>query len=420
MLVTVASSWLAYSRIRTSLDSEFQDRLLRIASTAASQLAPEQVNEAREGGEESAGYLAVQVQLATLRAATGVDDASLIDTARVTLVEARGTEEAEGLPTSLDSLASTPLRAALAGEAAVSGPFRHRGRVLRAGFAPVRAAAGPVAGVVAVEAEPAYLAVLADLGRTLSLLALLSAVAIGVLAAFFIRAAASSARLERRLSRAENLAAMGRLTATLAHEIKNPLAIIRGSAERLRGPDPDSRRMADFVIEESDRLSKTVARYLQFARGTESLTETGDGLAALDATLDLLEDEFKARHVVLERSRGGADSVTVRLDSESLKQVYLNLLLNAVEAMPQGGRVRVSDRATADRLEVGVADEGPGIAAEVLTKIGRPFFTTKARGSGLGLFLTRRLLRSCGGDLEIRSEVGRGTVCTARVPRTKG
>jgi signal transduction histidine kinase len=420
VLVTVASSWLAYARVRASLDAEFEQRLLRIASTAASQLAADQVSEARHGGEESAGYLAVQVQLATLRAVTGVDDASLVDSLRVTLVDARAPSEAEGRTTPLDSLARAALLAAMGGEAAVSDPFHRGDRILRAGFAPVRAPGRPASGVIAVEAEPQYLAVLSELGRTLWLVALFSAVAIGVLAFTFIRAAASSSRLERRLSRAENLAAMGRLTATLAHEIKNPLAIIRGSAERLRGADPESRRMADFVIEESDRLSRTVARYLQFARGSESLAETGDGIAALDATLDLLEGEFKARRVVLERSRSGADSVTVRLDSESLKQVYLNLLLNAVESMPEGGHLRVSDRGTPERLEVVIADEGAGMAAEVLSRIGNPFFTTKAQGSGLGLFLSRRLVRSSGGDLEIRSEPGRGTTCTVRLPRTRG
>ena len=398
--------------------TEFEQRLIRVARTAASQIGADAVDEARRGGEESVGYLAIQVQLVTLRGATGVADASLIDTTRATIVDARAPEETERLLSPLDSLAAAPLGRALHGRDAVSGPYAARGLKLRAAFAPVFDH-GRVIGIVAVEAEPAYETPLASLGRRLMLIALLSLATFALFAALVVRADVQSARLERRLSRSENLAAMGRLTATLAHEIKNPLAIIRGSAERLQRDDSERPRMAQFVIDETDRLTHTVARYLQFARGDETPRESGDALAALDATLALLEGEFSARRVTLERSRGGADSASVRLDPESLKQVYLNLLLNAVEAMPDGGRVRVGDRVSAGFVEVEIADEGPGFPPEVLRQPGSPFLTTKAKGSGLGLFLARRLAQSAGGDLLIRNGEAGGSVCIVRLPRLK-
>src|SRR5262249_51708626 len=217
-------------------------------------------------GEESDGYLDVQAQLNTLRFATGVANVSLIDSTRTTRFDARD-NLLEGERSPLDSLAGPALGRALAGRSEVSPAFARGGRLYRVGLAPVRAADGRVAGMVAIEAEANYLPVLDRLGRTLAGTALAILLAIGVLAALVLRGAWSAARLERRLSRAENLAAMGRLTATLAHEIKNPLAIIRGSAERLGRADPEAKRMAEFVIDESDRLSRTVSRYLQFARG---------------------------------------------------------------------------------------------------------------------------------------------------------
>src|SRR5262249_8173530 len=110
----------------------------------------------------------------------------------------------------------------------------------------------------------------------------------------------------------------------------------------------------------------------------------------------------------------------VALDNDSLKQVYLNLILNALEAMPEGGTLRVASGASAGHVEVTIADTGEGIAKEKLGQIGDPFFTTKARGSGLGLFVTRRLVQSAGGKLEIRSEEGRGTTCVVRWPQRKG
>ncbi len=110
-------------------------------------------------------------------------------------------------------------------------------------------------------------------------------------------------------------------------------------------------------------------------------------------------------------------ALPVRLDNESLKQVFLNLMLNALEAVGEGGRLDVAVAERRDRIEVSFADDGPGIAAETLRQLGSPFITTKARGSGLGLFLSRRLVRSAGGELDIESAVGRGTTCTVRLPR---
>jgi signal transduction histidine kinase len=175
--------------------------------------------------------------------------------------------------------------------------------------------------------------------------------------------------------------------------------------------------MADNVVEETDRLSRTVARYLQFARPAGDGARPGDAVSSLQATLALLEGELAARQVTLERAPLGPPEATVPLDTESLRQVYLNLVLNALEAMPQGGRLEVGVSEARGKVEVSIADSGVGIAAETLREIGQPFTSTKAQGSGLGLFLTRRLLESAGGTLEIESAIGRGTRCIVRLPR---
>ncbi len=419
MLATGTLSWLTYRGVRAALESEFERRLAHMA--AAQQIRAGDVGDIEARGEESDGYLDVQAQLNTLRFATGVADVSLIDSTRVTRFDARD-NLIEGSPSPLDSVAGAALARALAGAGAVSRPFARAGRLYRAGFAPVKAGDGRVAGVVAIEAEATYLPVVNRLGRTLSGIALAILIAIGLLAALVLRGAWSAARLERQLSRAENLAAMGRLTAVLAHEIKNPLAIIRGSAERLGRSDPEVRRMAEFVIEETDRLSRTVARYLQFARGSPEPAgaEAGDAIAALEATLDLLEGELASRGTTLERAGPFPAAAPVALDNESLKQLYLNLMLNALEAMERGGRLRVAAAERGARYEVSIADSGPGVAPDVLKRLGSPFFTTKAAGSGLGLFLARRLAQSAGGELRIMSQPGAGTTCLVRLPKRRG
>ena len=410
-------SWVAYRGLSQALRSEFERRLEGLAASTASQIGAADVRDAHLFGEEGAGYGQLQVQLEELKATTGLANASLVDSTGAIVYDCRGAEFAREI-TPLDTLARDALRQALQGRSLVSAPFVRGGRRFRAGLAPVLGEGGHVAGVVAVEAREDYLPTLADIRRTLLLATALIALAIAVLAALRIRVAIAGERLERRLARSETLAAMGRLTATLAHEIKNPLAIIRGSAQRLGKLEPEARRMADFIVEESDRLSETVSRYLQFARGGEARPGAGDAVAALDATLGLLEGEVRARHSAVERS-GETAPIGVPLDNESLKQIYLNLILNALEAMPEGGAIRAHVAVAGNEVQVRIADEGPGLPPEHLQMPGSAFWTTKAQGSGLGLFLSRRLAQSAGGELTLKNADGRGAVATLRLPRRK-
>lgn len=415
MLAPALLAWVAYRSVSRALDAEFERRLVNLAAATATQIGAQDIEDATLLGDEGAGFANLQVQLEALRAAAGLANASAFDTAGVVLYDCRGPEHLRQ-PTRLDTLARAAVDAALQGRPVASGRFVARGATLRAGLAPVIAPGGAVVAAVAVEAPIAYDAVLGDLRRALAIGWGILAVAVAGLAALRLRQLADSERLERRLARAETLAGMGRLTATLAHEIKNPLAIIRGSAERLGRLDPESRRMADFVIEEADRLSRTVARYLQFARPEAAPGGGGDAIAALAATLALLEGEAAQRRVTIARAPG-PDAAAVGLDNESLKQVYLNALLNAMDAMPEGGRIEVACAAARGRIEVRIADEGPGLTDEQLARAGTPFHTTKPQGSGLGLFLSRRLVGAAGGEVTLGNRAGtRGAEWALRLP----
>jgi len=411
-LVTALAMTFTWYGLRSAFEGEFRGRMASVAGIAASQVSPDAVAELRATGPGSGGFLEVQAQLDMLRAVTRFEDFQLVDTSRAVLYDVRRAEDAFGEPSEWDSLAPGPLGRALAGEAASAPPLVREGRDVRAAFQPVLADRRVVAVLVA-EARPEWAPELARLGRRLALVGAVSVLAIAVLAAILFRGIGRTLALERQLTRADNLAAMGRMTATLAHEIKNPLAIIRGSAKRLGRLDPESQRMADSVIEEVDRLGRTVGRYLQFARVEPDPGGDGDLAAALRATLDLLEGEVRARNCVLERAGDLAAPAPVRLDLESLKQVALNLVLNALEASPEGGRVRVLLERAGGRVTLTVADEGPGMPPEVLRRLGEPFLTTKAQGTGLGLFLSKRLVEGAGGRIAVESAPGRGTRVSA-------
>lgn len=419
VLATALLALVAFRGARDAIEGEAGRRIAAAAASTASQLNAADLDDARRYGEDGVGYAVLQVQLEGLRTTAGLTDASVFDTARVTLYDCRDAEAIRAI-TRLDSVAPAVVTAALAGRPSLTRAYPLDGTPHRAALAPVRDDDGRVAGVVAVEARLDHLAQVDRLRRTLALAAGLVVLAIGVLAALVVRAARDATRLETRLSRAENLAAMGRLTATLAHEIKNPLAIIRGSAQRLGRLEPEAQRMAEYVVEESDRLTATVGRYLQFARGDDTPRGGGDALAALGATLALLEGELRARRVTLARAGAPPAAAPVPLDNESLKQVYLNLMLNALDAMPEGGTLTVTAAARGRAIEVAFEDTGAGMSPEQLKRLGEPFHTTKAQGSGLGWFLTRRLVDSAGGALDVRSAPGRGTTVTVRLPLERG
>ena len=418
-LVTALAATLAYRGLSAAFESEFRARVARVAGIAASQVAPSAITELRQLGPESGGFLEVQAQLDMLCSATGFENLQLVDTTRAVLYDVRRAEEAIGVRSPWDSLASGALASALAGEPANAPPLVHDSLDVRAAFQPVFED-GRVVAVLVAEARPEWTPDLKALGERLTLVAVVSVLAIAVLAGILVRGIGRTLTLERQLTRADNLAAMGRLTATLAHEIKNPLAIIRGSAKRLGKLDPESQRMADSVIEEVDRLGRTVGRYLQFARVEQDPGGAGDLAAALRATLDLLEGEVRARRCELERDGDLATPAPVRLDLESLKQVCLNLVLNALEASPEGGRVRVALERHGGHATLSVRDDGPGMPEEVLRRLGEPFFTTKAKGTGLGLFLSKRLVEGAGGRLAVTSVPGQGTRVSATFREAPG
>jgi len=412
VLLTVSTALLADRGVSTAFERQSEQRLQQLAELAASQLSLADLADAHDLGAEGTGLLNLQAQLDALRSATGLENLAVLDDSGRVVYDVRAGLVEPGARSDYDSLAHETLLAARAGQSGPLPPFRRRQAEARAAVAPVPGTDGTV---LVTEGAPEWGAQLARLHRDLTLLAGVSVLAIAALAALVLRANASQLALERRLSRSENLAAMGRMTATLAHEIKNPLAIIRGSARRLGRMEPEAQAMADSVVEEVDRLSATVNRYLQFARGGPLEPGTrGDAAATLAATADLLDAEFRARGCTIERA--GDESAPVPLDDASLKQVWLNLLQNALEAMAEGGRVRVGCERHGDRVRVTVADDGPGMSAEVLSRIGEPFFTTRAQGTGLGLHLSRQLVQGANGSLAVSSREGQGTTVTVELP----
>jgi signal transduction histidine kinase len=244
---------------------------------------------------------------------------------------------------------------------------------------------------------------------------------IGLLAREFNAMAASLERQRRELRRAERLAAVGRISAHITHEIRNPLNAIGLNAELLaeelggRPGAAEAEKLVAAIGREVDRLHAVTEEYLRYARlpkpelSREDLSDVLSGLAAF------VGPELAAAGVQVRLELAPA-LPAVRADEAQLRALFLNLLRNSREAMPGGGTVWLRTRAGGGAVEAEVEDTGQGIAPEELGRIFDPFYSTKERGTGLGLAFAQQVAQEHGGTLRCESAPGRGARFTLRLP----
>lgn len=232
-------------------------------------------------------------------------------------------------------------------------------------------------------------------------------------------------RMEQRVRQADRLATIGRLSANIAHEIRNPLASLAGAIEALARelpPDSGRDRLVEIVLRESDRLNHIIRDFLEYARPAPMTPHSIDLAELLEEVLVLVE--HRSHPAELKVVREFADALPARVDPQQLRQAIWNLCINAVQAMPEGGELRVGGRLLPGRkparMQLWVSDTGPGIAEGDLPQIFEPFFSTKAEGSGIGLALVYRVVQDHDGQIEVRSQPGVGTTFLLTLPSTDG
>ncbi len=238
-----------------------------------------------------------------------------------------------------------------------------------------------------------------------------------------------NSKLYLQMKERDRLAALGEMSAGLAHEIRNPLAAIKGAVQYLdpkKLPD-DDREFVEIMIEEVNRLNGVVTQFLDYSRPLKPSMAPTDVNEVVAKTFKLLEGQAPG-HVKVEIELASW-LPRVQADAEQLKQVFLNVALNAFQAMPGGGRLTVSTRVArddlafwregvrrADIVEIRFRDTGPGIPEEARENVFVPFYTTKEKGTGLGLAISQRLVKAHQGSIVVRSEVGQGSEFIVSLP----
>ena len=226
---------------------------------------------------------------------------------------------------------------------------------------------------------------------------------------------------EAYMIQSEKLASLGQLASGMAHEIHNPLTIISGEAqlylERFKDQDAKVDEVLRSIIEECQRAADITRRILRFAKPAPADLAPIDLKATIEESLTLAG--YQVRMEKVERIvEVPSDLPKVRANQNQIQEVILNLILNAIQAMGEkGGRLKVrAEAANGSFVQFQIADTGPGIPVSKLTKVFDPFYTTKPTGTGLGLFVSQRIVKAHGGTIDVSSAEGKGACFTIRLP----
>jgi len=243
---------------------------------------------------------------------------------------------------------------------------------------------------------------------------------IGELATTFEKMIAAIAAARERLLTTERLATIGKMAAHVTHEIRNPLSSISLNLELLQDELPteshEARALMTAILAEVDRLTHLTEYYLSFARRRSVQLDVTDLRALISDAIAFMRRDLERRRIDVE-VEGEEDPVYVAIDESQFKQALFNLVRNAAEAMPDGGRLRVLVEPSSDHVTVHIDDEGFGIAPELADALFQPFVTNKPNGTGLGLVVTQQIVQSLGGEISWQARKPRGTRFTLRFPR---
>lgn len=226
---------------------------------------------------------------------------------------------------------------------------------------------------------------------------------------------------QSKLMSAEKLAAIGKMAAHVSHEIRNPLVTIGGFARTIlkKNPQPEIREAAEIVVSEVTRLEKILNEVLDFSRPVTPIFKSQDLNEVIRESCVLVSAELKSGEVRL-LCKLDDKLPKIVMDSQQLKQAVLNILKNAINAMPSGGTLTVTTECLKEYAKIDVTDTGSGIPEAVLRQLFTPFFTTRQTGTGLGLAVTRQIVEEHEGTIDIKSEEGKGTTCLIFLPLQRG
>ncbi|MGB5105791.1 MAG: ATP-binding protein [Candidatus Zixiibacteriota bacterium] len=402
------SLYLLYSRSLDALDQSLGDRLLSVGRAVSPEVESVISDDLAYGTLSLTNLIRMQDYLEQIRNADDLSGVYLLDPTGRDLLAL------DDSPSRIDlflSLHAEAISHAALGQAGTSQLYRVDTRYFKSAYQPV--GKDSVIAVLLIESSFDFFRDFDNFQRQILVInsvALIMLIIVGVVIVVLNR---QLIKAEKMLVSQAALSQMGQMTAIIAHEVRNPLAIIKATAERLKkkygaAGTPDE-QLFDFIPEEVDRLNQITTQYLQFAAPTDIQSKPEPLGNTITSVVDGMRSEFEQRGVTLivhcEPQVG-----EVLVESQQIRQILVNLLRNALDATPAAGRVEVSCRLElSGMVSVSISDTGKGLDKKEQKRIFDPFFTTKLHGTGLGLFVVRQLVDKLKGKIEVESQPGVGT-----------
>ncbi|MCP4291151.1 MAG: hypothetical protein GY780_04885 [bacterium] len=397
-----------YSASRDRLDQALGERLSAVATTLAPKIEGRMVSGASMGlANHTAELELLSLDFQLLREDQRLSEICLTSALGKVLVSGSPSLVA-GSANDFISLYRTELDLALVGQTTITDLYDQAGTLQKSALVPIwdvdpEFDTREVVAVLIVSGNADFFDSLAQLKKGALVTGFIVFVALVLMGVFLYRINLSFTRYQESIQRQENLASMGRMTAGIAHEIRNPLGIIRGAGEHLQRvlteagiEDP----IADFIPEEVDRLNHILSGYLAFGSDKKTNHEPISLDQCLRRGAGLLKQEMEQANISIVLPAHVQQS-NVMGDSLRFQQVLLNLFLNARDAMPNGGNITISLESRSGQALVFISDEGCGLAGIDRDKLFEPFWTQKEKGSGLGLAMSRKIVDDMDGTIEL-------------------
>ena len=230
-------------------------------------------------------------------------------------------------------------------------------------------------------------------------------------------------QLQADIQRKDKMAAIGNLAAGVAHEVRNPLSSIKGYASYFKSlfkDDPKNSEAAEVLVNETDRLNRAITELLEISRPSDIKPKSVDIQSIFDTTLRLIQPDStqQTKPDILLEIEDGIE--TIYIDPDRFVQVLMNIYLNSIQAMPDGGLLKTAVTSTEDSIEIIITDTGCGMSLDTRNQLFNPYFTTKKTGTGLGMAIVMKIIEAHNGDINVVSEEGKGTEITIHLPKDKG
>jgi len=416
------------------LDQELGKRLQGTAHIAALLVAPEQFEMLSLAGADTSAAAdtaltdfsmkmdsqeaadAVRAEWTRLAQSAGLSNVVLVDRHRRVLLRLRDPFTYEPDVVTLDPV---PMTKALIGQASHSRLYYKDGQYLRSGYAPVLTPEGGVVGAVAVEGGSEAFQPLQRIRASVAGVVVLSSVLVILIGLGFVRTVGHLSRIEDNLRHTDILASIGQVSAGVAHEIRNPLAVLQGASSRLKRRETraeEQTELLSMIDEEVNRMSAFVNNFLHLSRRPNLEPQEFELRPVLERSLEMLRVELDRASISTVLEWNADESIVLTGDPLAMHHVFLNLALNARDVMPSGGKlvIRVSEKR--GDLRIQFEDTGPGVPKDLRKKIFDAFFTTRAKGTGLGLAFVDRIVSEHGGSVTVGDAPKGGAMFEVRLP----